>query len=201
MQAWDIFRKAFGTTMEQSQIINWIWYDTQLYTSGTTTRLAFFQTLQATRNLGNMEIAGVLAHPKAFIIRAIRVHFKQIPLLSTTAPAANASSDIALLTNNGSLALEVGNKNYGIWQPHMLPGGAGVYTELAGAGGEAIDEFVSYAANGVPDPRAIYTLSQPLMIEPQINFNVTMEWPAAQTLTGNLNIEVMLDGELLRPVQ
>ena len=43
--------------------------------------------------------------------------------------------------------------------------------------------------------------SQPLMIEPQINFNVTMEWAAAQTLTGNLDVQVMLDGELLRPVQ
>lgn len=199
MQAWDIFKKAFGTTMEQSQIINWVWYDTQVYVSAATVRLAFFQTLQPTRNLGNMEIAGVLAHPKAFIIRAIRVYFKQTTILGTT--AATAASDIALLVNNGSVALEVGNKNYGIWQPHMLPAGAGVYTEMTGAGGEAANEFVTYGQNGIPDSRAIYSLTQPLMIEPQINFNVTMEWPAAQTLTGNLSVEVMLDGELLRPVQ
>jgi hypothetical protein len=72
---------------------------------------------------------------------------------------------------------------------------------MAAGGAEAATEVFAVATNGIPDPRAIYTLSQPLLIDPQINFQFQLGWAAAQTLSGNVNIKVMLDGELMRPVQ
>lgn len=199
MQAWDIFRQKYGTRLDQSQVINWIWYDTQLYTSGTTTSLSFFQSLQSA-DRSNMEVAAVLAAPKAFIVRAIRTYIKSQAVVTVTA-VPTASNDIARLINNSSCSFNIGNKNYGIWPTVALPGGGGVMSDSAGAGATAADNFLVTAMNGVPDPRAIYTLSQPLLIDPQINFNFVMTWAAAQTLTGNLDIMVMLDGELMRPVQ
>lgn len=199
MRAWDIFRQAYGTRLDQSQIINWIWYDTLTYTSAATTLLTFFNAVRATQNLGNMELAGALAHPKAFIVRAIRVHIRRETTLVTALP--DASSDVQRLINNGFVNFTIGNKNYGTWMIHHLPGGSGAWASHAGAGGEAADEFVTAASNGVPDCRAVYALSQPLLIDPQINFQLQLQWTVAQTLTGNVDIEVDLDGELLRPVQ
>ena len=199
MKAYDLFRMKYGTALAQSQVINWIWYDTLTYTSTTTTLLTFFNAVRATQDLGNMELAGTLANPKAFLIRAIRVYFKTQPAIVTAVPSI--ANDVARLINNGFAQLTIGNKNYGTWPLVALPGGAGVYTEIAGAGAEATDEFLSYGASGPPDPRAVYALTQPLMIDPQINFQFTLNWAAAQTLTANTDIMVMLDGELMRPVQ
>lgn len=195
----ELFRQKYGTQINQEQIINWIWYDTLTYTSAATVLLTFFNAVRATKNLGNMELAGTLAHPKAFIIRAIRV----VPLVppASAQAAPFATSDVYLLMANAWAELTIGNKNYGTWPGLALPSGAGVWSDGAGAGAEANDEFVHTAGHGAPDPRAVYTLSQPLMIDPQINFTFTLQWAAAQALTGDKNIMVMLDGELLRPVQ
>lgn len=199
LPAAQIFQEKYGTITPQTQIINWMWYDVQTYSSGNTTLLTFFNVVRATKNLGNMELAGALNAGQAFITRAIRVHFRRVPVLGTAAPFA--STDLALLADNGWLEFNVASKNYGRWPLNALPGGAGISQNAAAAGAEATDEFLVYATHGVPDPRAVYTLSQPLLIDPQINFNVTLNWAAAQTLTGDVDIQVMLDGELMRPVQ
>jgi hypothetical protein len=199
MQAWDIFRQQYGTRLDQSQVINWVWYDTLLYTSAATTQLTYFNAIRATRDIGNMEVAGVLAHPKAFIVRAIRVSVERVPTQNTILPIA--ATDIALLIYNGFATFEIGNKNYGVWPLKALPAGGGPWSAMAAGGAEAATEVFAHATNGVPDPRAIYTLSQPLLIDPQINFQFQLGWAAAQTLSGNVNIKVMLDGELMRPVQ
>ena len=197
--AWDLYRERYGTMLPQSQIINWTLYDTLTYTSGTTTLLTYFNAIRATRNLGNMEVASVIPHPKAFIIRAIGVRPLRNTVLATT--AADAFNDLKLLVDNGWFVLTIGNKEYGVWTLDRLPGGGGVWADSAGAGGEATDEFISHAEHGIPSAQNMYTLSQPLLIDPNINFNVTLNWAAAQTLTADANIRVYLDGEMIRPVQ
>lgn len=199
MQAWDLLRKKYGTLLEQSQTISWIWYDKLVYTSGTTTLLTFFNAVRATLDLGNMELAGQLSGMKAFIVKAVRVHFSTENVVGGAAPLS--VDDVSRLVNTGILSFEVGQKNYGRWPLHTLPAGGGVYSSQAGAGGEATNEFIGAAQNGVPDPRCVYALEHPLLIEPQINFQAQITWPAAQTLSGNLNITTMLDGSLIRPVQ
>jgi hypothetical protein len=83
-----------------------------------------------------------------------------------------------------------------------LTAGGGAMGMLAIAAGGAAFNSMDYAQNGVADPRAVNTLSKPLFIGPQINFNGVVNWPAALTLAGgNTDLTILLDGDLLRPVQ
>lgn len=197
MNAWDTLRQKYGTILEQSQTISWIWYDKLPYVSTTTTLLTFFNGVRATLDLGNMELAGQLSGMKAFVLKAIRVYFQT--QVSNAATFVGSVNDILLLINSGVFSLTVGQKNYGIWPLHCLPGGSGVAAQLAD-GITAVQ--LQSGSNGAPDPRAVYTLEHPLLIEPQINFQAQIQWPAALTLnTTPTNITVMLDGSLVRPVQ
>ena len=199
--AYDLYRERYGTMLPQSQIINWTLYDTLTYTSAATTLLTYFNAIRATRNLGNMEVASVIPHPKAFIIRAIAVR----PLRQSASVSGGgmiAAADLKLLVDNGWFVLTIGNKEYGVWTIDRLPGGGGVWSATSAAGGEAANEFSSIAEHGTPQAGNMYTLSQPLLIDPNINFNVTLNWATAQTLAGgNVDIRVYLDGEMIRPVQ
>lgn len=197
--AYDLYREKYGTLLPQSQIINWTLYDTLTYTSGATVLLTYFNAIRATRNLSNMEVASVIPHPKAFIIRAIGVEVLREAILATT--AVTAFTDVARLCYNGWLVLTIGNKEYGVWTLERLPAGAGPWSDISNAGAEATNESVGGATNGIPAGNNLYQLSQPLLIDPNINFNVTLNWAAAQTLSGNVDIRVFLDGEMIRPVQ
>lgn len=197
--------KRYDTQFQGAkETIGWAWYDTITYTSATTIAAAMFTATRATLNLSNMEIAGQLAAPKAFFLRAIRV----LPLLAPYSIVVQATGnvqtgvidDMRLLLNTGVLQLTIGQKNYGQWPLWMLPAGGGVIPFVATGD---VDVIVDYANNGVCDPRAVYSLTKPLFIAPQINFRVDLLWPAgAVTLaTGNPTIVVVLDGDLVRPVQ
>ena len=196
MNAWDTLRQKYGTLLQQSQTISWIWYDKQLYTSTTTTLLTFFNAVRATQDLGNMELAGQLSGGKAFVVKAIRVFFNTI--VSTGATFVGSVNDVAQLINTGILTLTVGMKNYGVWPLHCLPAGGGAAGFLTNA---VATQQIQLGQNGNADPRSVYALEHPLLIEPQINFQCQVQWPAALTLVANLNITIMLDGSLIRPVQ
>lgn len=200
--------EAYNTQYQgQIESIGWKWWDTQTYTSGTTTALTNFFNVRATPDLSNMEVAFQLAAPKAFLVRAIRFFVKTRPL--TVSPAAASGSatgvfdNIAQLINTGVMTLTIGNKAYDLEPLWCLTAGGGAYGSMAVAvaGGNALAYF-DYAQNGVPDPRAVNTLSKPLFIGPQINFNARIDWAAALTLQGgNVALTLLLDGDLLRPVQ
>lgn len=191
----------------QKEVIGWKWWDTQSYVSGTTTQLPQWFNVRATPDLGNMEVAFQLAAPKAFFCRAIRFFVKQRPRSVARAAATNpntgAMDNIAQLINTGVWTFTVGNKVYNMEPLWCLTAGGGACGVLALEGatadpGGAID----YAQNGIPDPRAVNTLSKPLFIAPQINFTALVNWPAALTLAGgNTDITFLLDGDLVRPVQ
>lgn len=199
MNAWETLRSKYGTLLAQSQTISWIWYDKLTYTSGTTTLLTFFNAVRATLDLGNMVVAGALQGMQAFVVKAIRVYCNREATLATALPTA--ANDISRIIDSGILSFVVGQKNYGIWPLHALPGGGGVVANSAGAGAEATDEFVTNATHGLADPRSVYALEHPLLIEPQISFQAQIQWPAAVTLSADMQITVMLDGSLIRPVQ
>lgn len=182
------------------ECIGWTWYDTVTYVSAATTALAMFTVTRATLNLGNMEVAGQLASPKAFFLRAIRVDPIIIPFATTAAgngaAQTGAITDMQALTHNGILQLTIGQKVYGQWPLWMLPAGGGMVV----AGVYPIAQVVT---NGIADPRAVYSLTKPLFIAPQINFRVDLLWPAGAitTVATAPNIWVGLDGDLIRPVQ
>jgi len=191
----------------QIESVGWKWWDTQTYVSGTTTLLQQFFNVRATQDLSDMEVAFQLAAPKAFLIRAIRFFVKQRPIAVTLAAAAanqtGAMDNIAQLINTGVFTLTVGNKVYNLEPLWCLTAGGGASGVLAMALGAAAGAgVVDMGQNGIADPRAVNTLSKPLFIGPQINFNGQISWPAALTLAGgNTTLTILLDGDLLRPVQ
>jgi hypothetical protein len=192
----------------QIESIGWKWWDTQTYVSGTTTALTNFFNVRATPDLSNMEVAFQLAAPKAFLIRAVRFFLKTRPLVVTPAGVSGAAvgvfDNIAQLINAGVMTLTIGNKSYDLEPLWCLTAGGGAAGAMAMAGGVAANAFnyIDYAQNGIADPRAVNTLSKPLFIGPQINFNARIDWDVAKTLQGgNVTVCLLLDGDLLRPVQ
>lgn len=190
----------------QKEVIGWKWWDTQTYVSGTTTQLQQWFNVRGTQDLGNMEVAFQLAAPKAFFCRAIRFFIKQRPRnvtqAATTNPQTGALDNVAQLINTGVWTFTVGNKVYNMEPLWCLTAGGGAYGQMAVAGAAAANLFTDYGQNGVPDPRAVNTLSKPLFIAPQINFTALVTWPAAITLAGtDTPITFLLDGDLVRPVQ
>lgn len=191
----------------QIESIGWKWWDTQTYTSGTTTSLTNFFNVRATPDLSNMEVAFQLAAPKAFLIRAIRFFVKQRPRsvarAAATNPQTGALDNIAQLINTGVFQLTIGNKVYNQEPLWCITAGGGA-SGVIGAEGATADPGAQsdYAQNGIADPRAVNTLAKPIFIAPQINFNASLSWPAAITLAGtNTDLTILLDGDLLRPVQ
>ncbi len=204
------WRSGFGVVKpDEQEIISVPLWETQDYVSAATTQLTFFNQVPATVFDGNLLLAGQLPSGNFFLIMAIR--FCPFPDTTQLADAAGANGasdgalqDIVALTREGIGTLRVGDKDYGTWPLLMLPGGGGAYGGFGNVGTSAAASLqqVQYGSNGVPDPRSVYTLPIPLMIPPQYNFDVQLRWRAVQTLTaGNTRCFVILDGELMRPVQ
>ena len=187
------------------EVIDGALWDSLLYTSATTTQLIFFNATRATLDISNMRAAGQLPAPESFLIRSIRVYFKNRPESCATAAAGGVQpdslNDIYLLIATGVLTLNIGQKDYGIYPLSLLGSGGGPNGYMAVnnvliAGGAA-----GYGQNGKPDNRSVFVLAKPVLIKSQINFNCTVTWPAAVTLIRNVNIEVVLDGDLIRAIQ
>lgn len=199
------YASQYGGAIES---IGGVLYDTVAYTSATTLVQNFFTTLRNNISLSNMELAGTLASPKAFLIRAIRVNILQHPFSSARAAAGSvqpgAIDNIAQLLNTGVATLTIGAKQYAQYPLYLLPAGSGASGAMASDGDVADPgEIQDHATNGIPDPWNVRVLSKPIFIGPQINFNVVLNWPAAITTAGGVavNIQVLFDGDLLRPVQ
>jgi hypothetical protein len=187
------------------EVIDAALWDSLLYTSATTTQLTFFNGTRATIDISNMRAAGQLPSPESFLIRSIRVYFKNRPESTATAAAGSVQpdslNDIFLLVSTGVLTLNIGQKDYGIYPLSLLgcgggPSGYMSVNNVLIAGGAC-----SYGQNGQPDNRSVFALAKPVLLKSQINFNCTVTWPAAVTLIRNVNIEVVLDGDLIRAIQ
>lgn len=195
--------EQYNTQYPRRESIYKMWWDTNTYVSGTTLRLPFFNAVRATPDLSNMEVASMFASPKAFLLRAIRFYPKQRPE-STTAQADNniqtgALDDMVQLLNTGVFTLTIGDKVYCEFPLWALPSGAGAKPFFQT--GDA-DVVIDYATNGMPSPDAVYTLSKPLFIAPQINFQVEINWAAALTLAlEDTALTLVLEGDEIRPVQ
>ena len=186
----------------QIEAIGWKWWDTQTYVSGTTTQLTNYFNVRATPDLSNMEVAFQLAAPKAFLIRSIRFFLKLRPRAITIAANGavqpGALDNLAQLGNTGVFTLTIGNKVYNNEPVWCMTSGGGAVGVLAHSSSQVLD----WGTMGVADPRAVNTLSKPIFIPPQMNFNGLLNWPAAITLEGgDTAIQLLLDGDLLRPVQ
>lgn len=185
------------------EVIGWTFYDTVTYTSTTDVALKFFDTIRANTSLSNMEAAGSIASPQAFFIRAIGWRPVNRPRATVTSATANTQpgifDDVVQLGNTGVFSLTIGQKLYGRYPMWRLPAGGGA-SGYSTSGD--VDVNTDYANNGIPDARNVFSLAQPIFLAPQINFKVELNWATALTLAfGNTPLQVLLDGDLIRPVQ
>jgi hypothetical protein len=181
-------------------------YDTQWCAAAGPPVLTYFAAL-APLHVTNMELAGVLPYPKAFLIRSIRVNVLQHPwtqaVVATTVIQPGAINNVALMLNTGVLELWIGSKIFAQYPIWLLPGGCGVHPDLAVDGDIGAGLVTDMATNGDPHTWNVHILTKPIFIEPQVNFRATIVWPAIlATLVGTaVPIRVILDGDQIRPIQ
>lgn len=190
--------------------IPWWFYDTQLYTSGTTVQQTFFAAAQAARDLSNWPQAGALTDPNFFAIHYVYADFMQnaagTPYTTTAGIGAavtntNSLNDVGslLLSGRARLTFVISDKNYGPW-PLSVSAGTGAaiggiaIAGLTGAGNAQRSDYGYSALHG-----GAY-IGGKIIIPPKTGFQAVIDWPAALTLSGNYQVRVTLYGVYYRRV-
>lgn len=208
-RAWDWRQEHAVVQPQQKETISYTLWHRLLYTSGTTVVLDFF-TVGANGINGNLDLNGQLPNGYSFRVEVIRfapaLPTRETALAAPAAGAANgAIEDMHQVIMTGHGEFRVGDKRYGRWPLFMLPAGGGVQPFMSNVGIGTADTMsqVTYATNGIPDPRSVYSLPIPIVIPPQYSFAFHVEWPAFVTTDGDQDffIFTMLDGQLIRPAQ
>lgn len=190
----------------QIDIIDWTYYDTVSFAaSAAMATSVFFQTpISGTKllNATNMQgQGGQLPFPQTLTVTALKVYIS-----NNTVPA-----DLQNLLNNVSYTLTVGLKPFFQSPLCVLTAGmGGIVTAAAQVGTAPAGSAPLFStSNGVPDPRAVYSLSKPIIIGYGENFNVTLTPNTAFNFAAGVTnpagvgatIAVHLDGILTRQVQ
>jgi hypothetical protein len=148
-----------------------------------------------------MTKAGQLEQPQKLVIRAISLFFSN----------NTALIDLVNFLTNVSFVLTVGKKPMlECFAGNLTAGRGAIATSAAELGTVAAGDvqFIS-TSNGVPDPRSVFTLNQPIVIEGGEGFSVTLNPETAFNFAATAarpngvgtTVYVILDGELYRGVQ
>ncbi len=114
--------------------------------------------------------------------------------------AAGTLSDLEKVINYTALQIITAQKEYGVFPVSLLPAGGGL---LVQSGQIAVTPAATPGAqspvgalNGTPDRRACFKFANPLIIQANQGFACNLIGPTAtaQTLTGIVNVRVVLDG-------
>lgn len=190
----------------QPERIPWTWWDTQTYTSGTTTVLDFFQSTQSDKTLSNMVAQGQIPSPQFFDLYHTSICYLVPPsIIAAADPIAlsGATFDVNLLVQ-GSALFEIANKGYFEGSQHVLPCGGGMVPYVSLTSTETAGEGVAYqyGLNGAPDLRNRYSFWGDLTIPHNQNFRWRLSWGSAITFAPatDREIRVWMDGYLYRRV-
>lgn len=180
-------------------------YDFQSYAlAGTTQSYNFFQVQngQSSKTLEdtNMESAGQLPAGKSFIIEAIQV--VMFPGVGASVQGAQAVSaflnDMYTLGKAGYLKLFIGSKDY------LIDGPIGKFTQQFGLVGFSSVADVTTAGAALQHRDAMgqwrgarYEIT-PVVLKPNTNFSVSLNFPTTTAISANLRLGVILDGHLAR---
>lgn len=167
-------------------------YDEITILAAGTSQAVFFSTPQGqggkTLLNTNMQLAGQLQAGYNMKVFSLAVSFRTAALLA----------NIKVILDTGVAQFNIGSKWW--WQSPLrfLPGGVGIlgFSDLGAA-----TPLNAAWSHGVPDPRAMYTLRQPVEITQTESFNVTVGWAAAVTPSADTPMTIALHGELTRTVQ
>jgi hypothetical protein len=218
------------TNPGQSEIIRQRLYDYQLYAYAGTTQLSFFQqpvgsgltsaigsTVGAVKTLWdtNMTLGGTLPSGQAYMVESIEVVFfpgsvqtanTYTPIGMSTfnataaASVAGALNDVNTFYQSGMLELNILSKNYLRETPTLaFPPKANFALDAAVASNSATTAEVALSqarAAGRP-----YYIDPSISLQPAVNFEVVIKWPAAVALAFNARVGVILDGYFMRASQ
>lgn len=218
------------TNPGQSEIIRQRLYDYQLYANAGTTQLSFFQqpvgsgltsalggTVGAVKTLfdTNMTLGGTLPSGQAFMIESIEVCFfpgsvttantytpigQSVFNATAAASVAAAANDVNTFYQSGLLELNILSKNYLRETPLLaFPPKANFALDAAVASNSATTAEVALLqarASGRP-----YYIDPSISLQPAVNFEVVLRFPAAVALTFNARVGVILDGYFMRASQ
>lgn len=190
----------------QPERIAWTWYDTQLYTSGTTTVLQFFQQINVDKNQSNMVAAGQIPSPQFFDLYHCSIaYLVPFSVIAAADPivVSGALNDVDRLCQGG-VSFNLANKDYWQGSQFMLPAGGGANAFFSLTSTEAAGEqaAMQFATNGNPDLRNRYNFWGDITIPANQNFVWNLTWTAALTFAPATNryIRTWMDGYLYRRV-
>ena len=220
------------TRRNSSEVIRQRFYDYQLYATAGVAQMSFFSQAQGagvTTAAGavvgsakslwdtNLEMPNTLPSGKMFMVESIEVDFQ--PGLSAAAntytPAAlvafavaaaatvgGSVNDVQTIMNSGMLEFNVSSKNYLRETPlKVFPPKTTIDLTAAVASNSATVGEVAFAkAQAVG--RAYY-MEPEITLEPAVNFEVLVRWPAAVATPSGFNgrLGIILDGYWMRASQ
>ena len=220
------------TNPGQSEIIRQRLYDYQLYATAGYTQLAFFQapigqgitsaigaTVGSTKSVWdtNMELGGQLPSGKAYLIESIEVLFTPgtVNTANTYTQAgfngfaavaavtvANWVNDVNTFYQSGLLELNVLSKNY-LRETPLLAFPPKAHFDLSAAvatNSATTAEVTQSFAKAAGRP---YYVEPRVTLQPAVNFDVTLRWPAVVATPSGFNarVGVILDGYMMRASQ
>ena len=218
------------TNPSQSEVIRQRFYDYQLYATAGVSQLTFFSspvgqgittavgaTATTSKTLWdtNLELPNTLPSGKAFMIESIEVLFfagsvsttstytLASPVTYNATPAAAVAAQLADVNSfyqSGMLELNILSKNYLRETPLIaFPPKANFNYDVAFSGsGTAENGAVNGRAAGRP-----YYINPEIALQPAVNFEVVLRWPAAVATPSGFNarVGVILDGYFMRASQ
>ena len=209
LQRYDVVRRDSVEGVRQNL------YDFQDYAAAGQTSLKFFQIPQGqgvgigggvkTLEDTNMELAGNLPNPKAFLMQGIEVLFfpAGAPMsIATAATAKNMTNDMWALCKRGWLELYISSKAYLQEAPlAKFPARNFMRVDSALAVANTNATAISQLAMELPTMSgAPYKVMPPITLRPTMNFNVSLNWTTAVAMPSNsiARIGVNLTGLLYR---
>ena len=226
------FNSRRVTNPSQSEIIRQRFYDYQLLPTAGTSQLSFFQqpigqgitsALGGTVGSGttmwdtNLELGGTLPSGKAFMCESIEVVFfpGSVSTANTFTPIkpfefnaaaavtiAGQLADVNSFYLSGLLEFNILSKNYLRETPLIaFPPKTSLQMDAAVSTNSA-----TVGINVVQNGRAIgrpYYISPEIALQPAVNFEVLIKWPAAVATPSGFNarVGVILDGYFMRASQ
>ena len=195
---WGELQQLLTPVAGEPESLPYIFYDSQLYTSGTTVSQDFFTNVNTDRTLSNMETAGVLPQPHVFEVHRLFVDVLSRPSDNGAATPLGQIDDLAQLfhTARATITFTMASKTLGpiplraIGPSHSIQGAiSGTFTApvVHQAGWRAFTG--GYPINGL------------IVIPPQQRFGFTINYASASTLEGgNVYVALSLLGALHRKV-
>lgn len=183
-------------------------YDRQNYAVAGQSQLNFFQTpvgsSSKTFEDTNMELSGTLPNPKHFLVTGIEIYaVSSLNHATLGAPAAQEQiNDIIDIAKSGWLDFFIGSKSYLQDAPlNKFPPSCGISVSGsmsdATTAAAALNNRIAIAQFGGKP----YDVSPPILITPQQNFKVSLNWGTNVAISAEVRLMVSLKGILYRQSQ